>query len=409
MKTEKRKVTFIPNGFQKDYTINFVNAIADNGVKVDFLGSDDYPLYKFHKKVNFLNLRGSHNHNVSALAKIVRVLKYYIRLAVYTLRTKNKIFHVGWLRFNFFDGVVINTFFKLTGKKIIYTAHNILPHGKSGLFVKLCFKIIYRIPAVILVHTEYIREQIIKNFDIQKSKIIVVKHGVCKVKDHPFISRARAREFLSLPQDSKIVLFFGNINRYKGLDILLRAFSLLKNKEKKILLIIAGLPDKRYEVELIKMLTPEKITNRISTFLRYIDDDEMEMLFKASDIVAMPYLEASQSGILFLSYAYNRPVVASRLGGFLFDVIDGRTGYLFPPGSYLDLTFKIWNYFNNTEQNRVQMEKFIEKDIKPKYSWYQTGKQVGGVYEREYSRNERKKIRHNIAGKKRSEVHRQYA
>ncbi len=120
----------------------------------------------------------------------------------------------------------------------------------------------------------------------------------------------------------KTILFFGKIKPYKGLNVLLKAYPLLKDKYQEIRLVIAGAGNiSEYERQL-KGLTDVYIDNR------WLTDVDVDHYFKEADVVVLPYLDASQSGIIPIAYAYGLPVVVSNVGGLGEQVIEGETGFL---------------------------------------------------------------------------------
>ena len=98
---------------------------------------------------------------------------------------------------------------------------------------------------------------------------------------------------------------------------------------------------------------------------RYITDDMASLYFSASDVVALPYKSASQSGVIPLSYSYNRPVIASDISGIREMVDHEKTGFLFNRNDEKDLSDKIIKYFNSGidfKNNIIEFKKRFEWD-----------------------------------------------
>ncbi|MGB9771516.1 MAG: glycosyltransferase [Candidatus Kapaibacteriota bacterium] len=125
------------------------------------------------------------------------------------------------------------------------------------------------------------------------------------------IQKERALQLLGLPSDKKILLFFGFIREYKGLDLLLEAMTLLPED---FFLVVAGEPytsfDK-YEQQIAKL----NLKHRVKLFVRYIADNEVPTFFSSADVCVLPYKTATQSGIVGIAYHFNIPVIATRTGG----------------------------------------------------------------------------------------------
>jgi glycosyltransferase involved in cell wall biosynthesis len=377
-------VTIIANGFQEDYIINLVNALAKEGIHVDLIGSNIYLNYPIHDNVNFLNIRGSHEEGVSRLAKIKRIFNYYFKLIKYTSKTKSRVFHVQWLRFYYFEGVIINSLFRLFGKKVIYTAHDVLPHSLDTPKLRKLFKKIYHKSSHLVVHTEYISQRLANEFGIDKKKVSVVKHGVYKLILHQELTKENCRNDLKLNENDIVLLFFGYITAYKGLPLLIEAFNRLEQKYVNIKLLIAGKVSQEYQKEFSEL--ESKITsNNITITTKYLDDIEVEQHYKASDIVILPYLEASQSGVMFISYAYGKPVIAPNFGGFPYDIVLEKTGLLFEKQDVNDLSNKIDQAIKLFCKPNDDTMNYIQNFARENYSWSGSAKALEKVYRNSYT------------------------
>ena len=125
-----------------------------------------------------------------------------------------------------------------------------------------------------------------------------------------------------------VVLFFGLIRPYKGLEVLLEAANLLSEDTH---LIIAGEcygSWSKYE----KIINGSKAKSRIHVFNRFIPDEQLGEFFVAADLVALPYLSASQSGVTATAIQYDLPIVASNVGDLSNSITNGETGALVEPG-----------------------------------------------------------------------------
>ncbi len=375
-------VAIIPNGFQTAYTIDLVNSLAQNGVPVEFIGSDIYNPRALDPAVTYLNLRGSHSGSASKLAKLRRVVVYYIRLIRYAVASTATVFHVGWLRFPFFEGIVITVLFKCLNKRIVYTAHNVLPHGKDSVFVRGLFRVIYNLPDVVIAHTPFIKHRIANEFGVRPGTIALLKHGVYQVKDSAAVSKSDARVRLGLGDADNVILSFGRIRKYKGIDILVSAYRQCKDSVPGLRLVVAGDVERSYMRELTQILSIGRDPLGIISILKHIPDEEVELLFKASDVVVLPYTEASQSGVLFLSYAYGRPVIVSDIGSFPGDVIDGKTGYTFRAGNADALSATIQRFFSHEAMRRPRTEDAIKEFARREYSWRDIGARLSRIYGR---------------------------
>ena len=188
------------------------------------------------------------------------------------------------------------------------------------------------------------------------------------------ISKPDARKYLGLPEDEKIILFFGFIRKYKGLDLLLEAMSILKNIKPQtfnpekpgqaIKLLIAG---EFYEDEKPFHEQIEKLGIKDQLILRtdFIPDSEVKYYLCAADAVIQPYRNATQSGVTPLAYHFEKPMVVTNVGGLPTLVPDGKVGLVVEPNPQA-IADGILKFYQLGEAY------FIPdlREEKKKYSWY---------------------------------------
>ena len=373
---KQNSVAIIANGFNPEYIIGFTNGLAKNGVRAEVLGSDIYNPNQFDTSVKFFNIRGSHADNVHKLKKIKRILIYYKNLLRYLIDTNINIFHIKWLRFDFIDGLFFNILFKMCGKKLIYTAHNIMPHDKANFLKKLNFLFIYHLVDIIVVHTKYIRFDLINIFKIKPNKIIVLEHGLNPIPKSNLVSKYCAKNRLNLSKKIYIVLFFGSIEKYKRIKVLINAMELVNKEISDVELLLAGKVKKRYLDNFNRIMKDDYLSFIIKR-LEFINEDEVEYYFRACDIVVLPYYQKSQSGVLFLAYKYGKYVIVPNKGPLKDYVLEGKTGYTFEMDNSEDLAKKIKKFFIN---NKAEFEDEIFNHISLNYSWDKTLKKVISIY-----------------------------
>jgi glycosyltransferase involved in cell wall biosynthesis len=298
----------------------------------------------------------------------------------YARRTESTLFHVQWLRFGVLDGILINGLLRMLKKRIVYTAHNVLPHDRDTPLNRLIYRGVYHSVDGVVAHTPGIRERLIREFGVLPSRIWVVRHGVYEALDRPELTRERARDRLGVPVTARVLLFFGRITRYKGLDLLVPTFSRLAERYPSLRLLIAGKIDATYRKEFEHILPPDRRGDDIRTIFGYVPDEDVELLFKAADIVVLPYREGSQSGVLFLSYAYGRPVVISDIGSFPDDVVVPRTGYTCKAGDPRDLERSLTRALATSAFQTREGERSIKEFARENYSWEASARALLAVY-----------------------------
>ncbi len=204
--------------------------------------------------------------------------------------------------------------------KFFLTLHDATPHkGEDGFISKFSTFMFKRHSHHLFVHGESIKNKLLTD-GIKENRITVIPHGT-----YSFL-----RKYKKGNCDSKepIVLFFGRILDYKGIEYLLKAEPLITREIKNAKIIIAG------EGDLTKYTKYIKNEKNIEFINRYIADEEVANLFQRARLVVLPYIEASQTGIIPIAYSFKRPVVVTNVGSLPECVEDGKTGYLIPPKDY---------------------------------------------------------------------------
>jgi len=166
-------------------------------------------------------------------------------------------------------------------------------------------------------------------------------------------------------ENSKLLLFFGYVRKYKGLDLLLDALAELIKKDSSYKLLAAGefYDDEKFYMDKVKAL---KLEAHVKLLNDFIPNEDVSKYFEPSDLVVLPYRSATQSGILNLAYGFLKPVLVTNVGGLAEFVDDGKTGYVIKPDSQEDLVAGIINFFAQREKinfaenikNRVSQNAF---------------------------------------------------
>jgi glycosyltransferase involved in cell wall biosynthesis len=279
---------------------------------------------------------------------------------------KNEKYDIVFIRFWIpFMGPALGTILKLIRKnhftKIICIADNIIPHEQRPLdkaftryFLKSCDGFI--------VMSKNVLEDL-QQFEPNKPSVLV---------PHPLfdnfgnlISKQDARKQLGLPLDEQLILFFGFIRHYKGLDILLKALSQVnKNKQQQpIKLLIAG---EFYENEKIyhDLIQQLNLSEQVYLHTHFIPDSEVKNYLCAADVVVQPYRNATQSGVTPLAYYFEKPTIVTNVGGLAAMVVDQKTGIVTKPDA-TSIANAITTFYELGELNftpHVQA-------VKEKYSW----------------------------------------
>jgi len=180
----------------------------------------------------------------------------------------------------------------------------------------------------------------------------------------PAVSKKEACDLLKLDEAKNYILFFGFIRAYKGLDLLLQAFALLKRDEQKLKLIVAGefYEDEKPYLALISKLGIEK---DILLHKEFIPDSEVHLYFSAADVTVQPYKDATQSGVTQVAYFYDKPMIVTNIGGLSELVPNEKAGFVVERNPS-DIASAIERFYR--ENRAATMSEFVRKE-KNKYSW----------------------------------------
>lgn len=191
------------------------------------------------------------------------------------------------------------------------------------------------------------------------------------------ISMQDARKKLGLDPADKIVLFFGLIRHYKGLDILLEAMAHQEIKARRIKLLVAGefYEDKQPYTDLIQKLG---LQEQIILHDRFIPNEAVRDYFCASNLVAQTYRNATNSGVTMVGYYYEKPMLVTNVGGLAEIVPDGKCGYV-AETSVPAISEKILDYFDQNREAEFTQHVISEKK---KYEWKEFIRVLIGLYSR---------------------------
>jgi glycosyltransferase involved in cell wall biosynthesis len=382
-------VALLTGGGDKPYALGMATALTSVGIPVDFIGGDDLrvPELLSNPRVNFLNLRGAQHPEAGRMVKALRVLSYYVRLIRYAATAEAKLFHLLWNnKFELFDRTLLMLYYKFLGKRVIFTAHNVNSGKRDSndcWLNRLSLKIQYDLSDHIFVHTNGMKSELVADFRVTEDKVSVIPFGINNTVPNSSLSSAEAKHQLGLSSSDRIMLFFGNIAPYKGLEYLVSAFAALLNSERSYRLIIAGRlkGSEGYWKQIRQGIARSGIRDRVIERIEYIPDEETELFFKAADVLILPYTRVFQSGVLFLGYSFGLPAIASDVGTLKEEIIEGETGFVFKPQDSSDLARKIDKYFrselcHNLETRRAEIKAYANE----RYSWTKVAGIVTNVY-----------------------------
>jgi len=379
----------LTGGFDRPYAFGLAMALIAQGVSLDVVGGDavDSPEMRCTPGLTFLNLRPNSPPAAGRARKGLEILLYYLRLVRFAATAKPKIFHILWnSKFQFFDRTLLMLYYRMLGKKIVLTAHNVNAgkrDANDSWLNRLTLRIQYHLTDRIFVHTQRMKSELMADFGVPEQAVTIIRYPSDNAFPDTELTPAQAKRRLGIAANERVLLFFGSIRPYKGLEYLLAAFERIAAGQQDLRLIVAGQPmgPAKY-LEQIRAMIPGSVPReRIIERMKFIPDDETEIYFKAADVLVLPYTEIFQSGVLFLAYAFGLPVIAADVGSLKEDIVDGKTGMVCRPRDVGDLANAIEKYFasdlyRNLSARRVEIKEYA----RTRHSWETAGEITRSVY-----------------------------
>src|SRR5919204_1170252 len=204
------RVSLLTGGDDPNYAIPLAESLARQGIDVEFIGNDAMQTAHGlgHVNIKYLNLRGDQDPRAPLASKIGRIVRYYAKLIAYTMTTESRVFHILWLnKVDWLDRTLVNAFYRLNGKRVVFTAHNVNAKKRDGADTRanrLTLKAMYSRLDHIFVHTESAKEELVFEYGVLPDKVTVIPFGLNTfVPDTP-LSKREARAHLGLDADEQV-------------------------------------------------------------------------------------------------------------------------------------------------------------------------------------------------------------
>ena len=260
-------------------------------------------------------------------------------------------------------GTIANLVSLFSQSKICFLCHNVSPH-ESTLLDRILSRYAFLGAKCFIVHS-----------DSDKKNLLSMKnHAIVKQNIHPTYSvfsefavyeKEKSKEILHIEKDKSVLLFFGLIRSYKGLEYLIYAMpEIIKYKKDCILLIVGEFyePKEKY----ITLINSLNIDENVIVIDQYINNEDVPLYFCCADVVVLPYVEASQSGIIQIAFGLEKPVITTNAGGLPEVVEDGKTGFIVEKKSSAGLAEAVIKFYAE------QCESPFRQEIKKRshiFSW----------------------------------------
>ena len=232
-----------------------------------------------------------------------------------------------------------------TETKIMFICHNVVPHEGGGVIDRRLALTVLRLGDALLVHSEQDRYRLLAllpNARVIKAQI----PSYSELVRHDDSSRVAAlRRDLGIAEHAPVLLFFGFVRPYKGLEYLIQAMARVRERLPDAHLLVVGefwtSPEfyQRYASEF-------GVAQAMTVVNRYVPNEDLQPYFDLADVVVLPYVSATQSAVVQLAFGFGKPVITTRVGGLYEVVEDGVNGLVVPPQDEGALAEAIIRYFS---------------------------------------------------------------
>jgi glycosyltransferase involved in cell wall biosynthesis len=261
----------------------------------------------------------------------------------------------------------------LLRKPKVYTIHDYIPHsGEEKCRTIFLNKIFSRLHYQYILHSKLLKERFTQYYKVPSERVHSIYNGPLDIYKVFIASREN--------EDNNTVLFWGRIAKYKGLRCLLEAANIIKQEVPEIKIVICGKGTLDFKISDLDRGIFE-INNA------YLPNDTLVDYIKRSAIIVLPYTDATQSAVLMTAYAFNKPVVASRVGGIPEVIEDGITGILVPPGDAQELARAVVYLLNNPIRRRQMSENIRNKMVGGEFDWDFIVERITEVYKKAIREN----------------------
>ena len=318
-----------------------------------------YPSLLFPGKSQYVSADDTNrNIPVSRLLNSVNPFTYY-KTAKEILKFKPDLLLISyWMPFFAPALGKIAGIMNKNGVKVIAILHNVIAHEKQPGAEALTKYFFNKCHGFVLLNKS-------SESDLQKlkpgAKYIIQQHPLYNHYGSK-INAESARKELNIPLGKKVILFFGFIRDYKGLDLLIES---LKYLDDNFVLLVAGEvygDFKKYD----ELIDKNNLRDKINLHIRYIPETEIPVFFSAADVCVLPYRSATQSGIVGIAYHFDLPVIVTNTGGLAEMVEENKTGLIIKSINAEETAKTISRYFDENLK-----DKFIPfiSEYKSGHSW----------------------------------------
>jgi starch synthase len=343
-----------------DYTIQLANSLARKGVVVMLMLPKDMPkdyisLIDPRTNIFFFNRTGRlyYPTNILAVFEILKGISSF----------QPDIIHIqgGQPWFCLFLPILKRRY------RLVTTFHDIKLHlGEESLIMRFTMHCTRKYSDKIFVHGRKLKETMMNEYGLLGRNIHVIPLGEHEIA--PFKKYERG----DLKEDDNLILFFGRIRKYKGLEYLIKAEPLIIKEIPDLKIVIAG------EGEFMEYENIKDKSNFI-VYNHYITYKKGAELFQKSALIVLPYVDASQSGVVITAYGFKKPVIVTNVGSIPEIVDHEKTGLIVSPRNAEELARAIIKLLKDKKLRRTMGENAYKK-LEAEMSWEQIAERIIKVY-----------------------------
>lgn len=300
----------VSHGFQPNYEKAFANGLARNGLPVTLVTSQRSLVDELDPGIRTVALRGSQNPSRAPWKKAWGLFVYTVRLYAFLAIYPRRALHLTgmFLTANVPLGLLEVAGYRVLSRRLLLTVHNLVPHDRHSALNRTLLRLIYRLPDRLVVHTEKMRDTLVRQWGISPHRVVVMEHGVddLPLQSHPWQPDAEGRLRL---------LMFGAVARYKGIETALEALQDFADFP-VVLSIVGACRDAELASELDALIARVPTPHHAAWQRGYVDESAVQAIFERADAVLLPYRHIDQSGVLLTAYRFGLPVLAFDVGSF---------------------------------------------------------------------------------------------
>jgi len=378
MQSRKLKIWMIDSLTGNNYSVYLCMGLKKAGLDISLVVTEDRKI-EFPIDFPLLKLSPPKGKKQSRIIKLIKYVNFLFKLLYNTKKSRIDVIHFQFFRRRRLESIFF-LILRLLGVNLVHTVHDVSPLDKNKLD-HLFNVLVYKSANILIVHSTNNKQLLLSKVKINPEKIKVVPHGNF---DHflpkILMSKEDARNKLSLDSEDKVLLFFGFIKEYKGLDVLLGASEIASKTVSNLTLLIAGACEsatiENSYKEMINKL-PDSI--KVISHFDFIPLEKVPEYFIACDVVILPYKRISHSGVLHLSYSFSRAIIGTNVGDFLEFIVDGESGSLAESNDESGLANSIMKFFQNSD-NIVRMGENAKRMSDTMFSWDSIAIEMNNIY-----------------------------